>query len=269
MNPKVSVIITTFRRSAYLKKAIASVLEQELSSFEVIVVNDDPADAETSKVVSSFGDSRIVYIKNEKNLGSTKSLNVGLETAKGEYAAILDDDDEWICKDKLSRQVAFLDNHPEHVLVGTNSVVVTYKDDKEITRTGVPEKDKELRERMLTANPFAHSSVLYRRETALSFGGYDWSLPRGKGLDLKLKLGKQGKMAVFPEACLKYREASEKERNIITARAEDVKATLRVVLRHRKEYPRAFRAILVLIFRVCAFSLLQVINIKNYGKRKK
>src|SRR3989344_5646213 len=144
MIPKVSVVITTFRRPTYLKGAIASVLKQDFKNFEVIVVNDDPTDVETDKVISSFGDSRIIYIKNKKNLGSAKSLNVGLETAKGEYAAILDDDDEWICKDKLSRQKNFLDNHPEHVLVGTKVVVVTYEGDKEIIRPNLPGNDGEL-----------------------------------------------------------------------------------------------------------------------------
>jgi glycosyltransferase involved in cell wall biosynthesis len=259
MNVEVSVIITTFRRSGYLKKAIASVLEQDFERFELIVVNDDPTDRETDQIIGSFHDSRIVYLKNKENLGGAGSLNIGLRAAKGKYIAILDDDDEWICKDKLSKQVRFLEERPDHVLVGTRMAVVNYGDDKEIIRPEVPEDDRELRKLMLTANPFAHSSVLYRRETALSLGGYDSGLLRGKDLDLVLRLGKKGKVAVLPKCCLKYREASHKERNIVAIRLKDAKATLKVVWRYRKSYPRALPAVAVLVFRVFVFSVLWVI----------
>jgi hypothetical protein len=171
----------------------------------------------------------------------------------------LDDDDEWICGDKLSKQIEFLEKRADYVLIGTRMVVVNYGDDKEIVRPEVPEDDKELRKLMLTANPFAHSSVLYHREAALSLGGYDSGLLRGKDLDLILRLGKKGKVAVLPERCLKYREASNKERNIIVARLKDAKATLKVVRRYKKDYPRAFFAIAILVFRVFVFSVLWVI----------
>jgi len=259
VSPRVSVIITTFRRPAYLKKAVASVLGQDFGNFELIIVNDGPADAETDAVVSSFRDDRIKYLRNGENLGGAKSLNIGLGAATGKYIAILDDDDEWICGDKLSRQVGFLEKRADYVLVGTRMVVVNYADDKEIVRPEVPEDDKELRKRMLTANPFAHSSILYPREVALSLGGYDSSLLRGKDLDLILRLGKKGKVAVLPDYCLKYREASNKERNIIVARLRDAKATLKVVWRYKQSYPRGFSALVVQVFRVFVFSILWVI----------
>jgi glycosyltransferase involved in cell wall biosynthesis len=104
---KVSVIITTYKRPHYLKEAIDSVLGQSFKDLELIVVNDDPIGFEAEKIVLSYDDPRVVYVKNEKNLGGVKSLNIGLKTAKGEFVAILDDDDVWLDKDKIQKQVSF------------------------------------------------------------------------------------------------------------------------------------------------------------------
>ncbi|MFH0712277.1 MAG: glycosyltransferase [Candidatus Jorgensenbacteria bacterium] len=240
MIPKVSVVITTFRRPTYLRGAIASVLKQDFKNFEVIVVNDDPTDVETDKVISSFSDSRIIYIKNKKNLGSAKSLNVGLETAKGEYAAILDDDDVWASPEKLKKQADFLDKNREHVLVGTNMIVVDAGSGKEIIKSRIPAADEELRRLFFKNNPFAHSSVMFKRKVAVSLGGYDETLPRGKDYDLWLKLAKKGKVAVLPDYFLKYREASFENRNLVKQRYEDAKWTLEVMRRHRREFSNTF-----------------------------
>ena len=79
---KVSVIITTYKRPDYLWQAIESVLKQTFKDFELIIVNDDPESQSLEKIISSYKDPRIIYIKNEKNLGGAKSLNLGLKAAK-------------------------------------------------------------------------------------------------------------------------------------------------------------------------------------------
>ncbi|MCP6720033.1 MAG: glycosyltransferase [Patescibacteria group bacterium] len=234
--PQVSVIITTFKRPQFLREAIRSVLSQKFEDFELIVVNDDPSGAEIDGIVSSFKDSRIFYIKNKENFGSARSLNVGLNQAKGDYIAILDDDDAWISKEKLGRQVEFLDRSKEYVLVGTNTVVVDAQSGKEIVKSQISSADEELRKSFFRSNPFAHSSVMFRKEKALEVGGYDESLPRGKDYDLWLKLAKKGKVSVLPDYFLKYREATFKDRNLVRQRYKDAKWTLEVMKRHYQDF---------------------------------
>ncbi len=253
-----SVIITTFKRPQFLREAIESVLKQSFRDFELIVVNDDPAGAEVQEIVSSFRDPRIVYVKNKTNLGSAKSLNVGLGKAKGKYIAILDDDDVWLSSEKLKEQVGFLEKYKKHVLVGTNFVAVDAESGREIIKSRIPATDGELRKKFFKNNPFAHSSVMFRKETAVSVGGYDESLLRGKDYDLWLKLAKKGKVAVLREHFLKYREAGYESRNLVKQRYEDAKWTLEVMRRHRRDFPNSFFPYLRQRFRYLVFKLLLI-----------
>lgn len=105
----VSVIITTCMRSPdMVKRAINSVISQTYQDWELIVVDDSPANygerIQVKKTVESYGDNRIRYIAHEDNKGACVARNTGLEQAVGEYIAYLDDDDEWM-PDKLSLQV--------------------------------------------------------------------------------------------------------------------------------------------------------------------
>ena len=129
---KVSVIITTYKRPDYLRQAIESVLKQTFKDFELIIVDDDPESQNLEKVILSYRDPRIIYIKNEENLGGAKSLNVGLKVANGDYIAILDDDDVWLSEDKMEKQVKFLDENPDYIIVGTSSIEVDHESETEV-----------------------------------------------------------------------------------------------------------------------------------------
>lgn len=90
--PFFSVIIPTYNRAKYIKKAIESVLNQTFSDFELIIADDASTD-NTKEIVSSIKDSRIIYFKNEKNLERCITRNKGIQMAKGKYIAFLDSDD--------------------------------------------------------------------------------------------------------------------------------------------------------------------------------
>ena len=105
--PKVSVIIPTYNRAAFLRLAIASVLNQTFQNFEIIVI-DDASQDHTREVVNSLSDTRIRYIRHEGNRGVAVSRNTGVVNAKGSYIAFLDDDDEWF-PEKLQKQFDLLE----------------------------------------------------------------------------------------------------------------------------------------------------------------
>lgn len=255
-NPDVSVIITTYNRPGTLRRAIESVLNQDFKNFELIVVDDGSA-PETKKLVKSFNDPRIIYARNPKNLGGTKSLNIGLKRARGKYICPLDDDDEWIDRRKLSKQLNFLEKHPDYVAVGTNAEVRLLNGIGEfikLVKTVVPLSDEEIRNRLIFTNLIAHVSSMYRRDKALTVGGYDEDLERGKDWDLFLKLGKIGKLANIPDVCVRFDEKRK-----IVLKYKDSKAKLRIILRHIA-YPNFLRSFMTELVRMCVFSILNLIK---------
>ena len=108
---KVSVIIRTYNRAYIIAEAIESALKQTYDDYEVLVVDDGSTD-DTPGIVKGFHDSRLRYVRHEKNLGVGAACNTGVAQAKGELIAFLDSDDLWK-PEKLERQVACMVRHPE------------------------------------------------------------------------------------------------------------------------------------------------------------
>ena len=116
----VSVIITTCKREPEMvERAIASVAGQSYHNWELIIIDDSPESYDKRDQVYSmiqrYSDKYTVfYHRNEENSGACYSRNRGLEIAKGEYIAFLDDDDEWL-PEKLAEQVRIIEATPEKV----------------------------------------------------------------------------------------------------------------------------------------------------------
>jgi glycosyltransferase involved in cell wall biosynthesis len=100
----ISVVIPTYNRYNFLKRAIKSVLNQTFKAKEIIVV-DDGSDDNTYKIKDEFKDIKYIYYN--ENMGVSFARNIGILNAKYDYVAFLDSDDEWH-KDKLKEQVDFL-----------------------------------------------------------------------------------------------------------------------------------------------------------------
>lgn len=107
----VSVLIPSYNHSAYIASTIQSVLNQSFSDFELLI-RDDCSTDNSSEIISGFSDSRIRAFLSEKNVGVVRSLNFLMEQAKGKYLAILGSDDLRM-PEKLEKQVAFLESHPD------------------------------------------------------------------------------------------------------------------------------------------------------------
>lgn len=113
MLTKVSVIVPTYKRSPeYLERALNSILNQTYPEFEVIVVDDNSPDSLERINIESFmktfsNNNKIVYVKNEKNLGGSLARNKGINIASGEYLTFLDDDDEYEPQ-KIEKQINYM-----------------------------------------------------------------------------------------------------------------------------------------------------------------
>lgn len=112
---KVSIILCFYNEEKYLREAIDSVLAQTYTNFELVIVNDGSTDGSES-IVKSYGDDRIVYVTYEGNKRLAYARNRGLEKATGEYVGFFDGDDI-LLPDKIEKEVRFLNEHPEILLV--------------------------------------------------------------------------------------------------------------------------------------------------------
>jgi len=146
----------------YLKETIESVLNQTFNDFEFLIINDCSTD-KTASILKKYAeqDPRIKIIDNPKNIGLTKSLNKGINQARGEYIARIDSGDKWK-KNKLFLQNKFLERHPETILLGTQATMAD-QGKNTITYTKYPTDDKNIRLWFLKGtNPFVHSSVIFK-----------------------------------------------------------------------------------------------------------
>ena len=107
--PKVSIVITTFKREAiFLKRCIDSIVDQTYKNIEIIIVDDNPGDNALSKEIITDllpQYDGLIYIKHTINQGAQVSRNDGIKKSTGELVAFLDDDDEWM-EEKLCHQVS-------------------------------------------------------------------------------------------------------------------------------------------------------------------
>ena len=223
---RVSVIITTSGRKTLLE-AIKSVKDQTFNDWELIVVNDCPTNP-----LREMGD-RIKIINNQNRLGGCKSLNVGLREARGQYIAILDDDDLWISKDKLERQVKFLDENTDYIACGTNP------------QSGQGEEIKI----NLTGTPFAHVSMMFRKGLL-----YDERLERAKDLDMMVRLSQIGKLGLIKDCSVSFAISKDLNKKI-----DDCQWHRKVCLMH-KEMPDWLRVYISLWIRELKLRYYKVKN---------
>jgi glycosyltransferase involved in cell wall biosynthesis len=234
MLPRVSVIMLTYNRPHLLGNGITSILTQQFQDWELLVVHDGP-NQQIPLIMAEWQqrDPRILYFHRAVPGNIAEATNFGLSRARGEYIAILDDDDDWAEPAKLSMQIQFLDTHRDHCCCG-GGVIVIDPAGREQMRYLKPEHDEQIKRRALMANPLAHSTTLYRRDAALKTGGYDETLPGFQDWDLWLKLGKIGKLYNFPEYFLRYR-VWQGSGSFHQSKGNTTSA-LRITRRHRHDY---------------------------------
>ena len=126
-HPRVSVVIATYNRPAFLRCAIASVVRGSYENFEIIVT-DDAGSKENRQVVESFGDPRLRYRRSAVRLGSAGNHREGLKIATGEYIRLLNDDDEWD-KELLTRLVPIIDENSNVVVAFSDHWVIDAEGD--------------------------------------------------------------------------------------------------------------------------------------------
>ena len=203
--PKISVIMSSYNRAQYIKEAIESILNQTYQDFELIII-DDCSKKETQDVIEKYAqnDKRIIFLKNEHNMGQVLTRNRGLEIAKGEYIAILDDDDISL-PTRFEKQVEYMDKNPDIMLSGTD--IQTFDGDG--TKTSwVDLFDPEIISVLINFyNPFCASTLIFRNDFIKKHNiKYDNSVCHAEDYDLYRQfLVAGGKISNLPQVLVKYR----------------------------------------------------------------
>lgn len=157
--PRVSVLVPIYNTNfVHLRQCIDSILNQTFGDFELIILNDSPENNELDNVIRQYDDTRIRYIKNEYNMGISKSRNKLINLANGEYLAIHDHDDI-SHPTRFQHQVDFLDNNPYVGVVGTWA---HWFGDKNFIKKN-PEFDTDIKIKLTDVCAIMHTSAMIRK----------------------------------------------------------------------------------------------------------
>ncbi len=189
-----------FNEKEYLLESIESLLKQNLSKFEIIIVDDASTDNSVD-IVQQYDDDRITLIQNNKNKGLTTSLNRALSEATGEYVARQDADDI-SDPDRLERQVQFLDRHKEVAVVGTGAHLID--GDGQVIDRRIPKCDPSFDD-FLDKGHLIHGSIMARKSVLEDVGGYNEFFRYGQDQELWLRLAKKQSIANIPQPLYNHR----------------------------------------------------------------
>ncbi len=196
----VSIITSVYNCEDYVEDMINSILNQSYDDWELIIIDDASSD-NTWEIISSFVDHRIVKLKNEKNEGLTVNLNKAWDLAKGEYLARIDGDDI-AYYGRLSKQVEYMERHPDTVILGGGMTFIGEKhsifepyNSAEMNRVG-----------LLFDVVMGHPTMMMRKK-ALEQNGikYNSNLRFAQDYDLEYRASQIGEITAIPECVIKYR----------------------------------------------------------------
>lgn len=198
----VSVIMCAYNSEAFISETIDSILEQTYQNLELIIVDDGSTDM-TEKIILSYNDKRINYIKNQANKGIFWSANIGLKNSRGKYIARIDSDDI-AHKMRLEEQVSFMEKNPEIGLCGTESI--TFSSDKKHNKSILPHSHDEIRAYFMFSNCVVHPTIMVRKSVLEAHGvEYNSKYVAGGDFAFYMSLINKTQFANIPKPLLYYR----------------------------------------------------------------
>jgi glycosyltransferase involved in cell wall biosynthesis len=187
--PKVSVVIPSYNRARYLRRAIQSVLDQTFKDFEIIVVDDASTD-ETPQIVEAFRNPTIRYFRHDTNQREARSRNPGVQNAVGEYIAFLDDDDSWLPQ-KLALQVDLFDKSPSKLgAVYCSSLEVDGETGRVLSKWNAQKRGNIFRDLSEVNWIGIPSVIVLRRQCFDTLGLFDEQIEFGLDFDMWIRVAR-------------------------------------------------------------------------------
>lgn len=197
-HPPLTVLMPVYNGAAYLSGSVESILGQSYGEFRFVIV-DDGSEDDTPDLLAAYQarDERVRVIRNDRNLGLTRSLNKALSLTEGEWVARMDCDDVSL-PGRFAAQTAFFERHPEAAMVGVAWKEMSADLERTIRVMRPPTEYDRIRRRILAHNVFCHSAVMMRRAPVMASGGYNERDVYSQDYDLWLRV-----VARYPVANLR------------------------------------------------------------------
>jgi glycosyltransferase involved in cell wall biosynthesis len=206
--PAVSVVLPVHNGAAFLAAALDSVLAQSVRDFECIVIDDGSTDATPAMLAEvARADARLRVVRIE-HAGIVAGLNRGLAEARAPLIMRMDADDVAL-PDRMARQAAFLQAHPEVAVVG-GAIELIDRAGRRLRRVAYPTDPAAIAAALPRGAPLAHPAVMMRRDAVRGCGGYRPQFQYAEDYDLWLRIAERAQIANLPEVVLRYRNHSQK-----------------------------------------------------------
>jgi glycosyltransferase involved in cell wall biosynthesis len=202
-SPLVSIIIPVFNGALYLEEAVASIQKNTYRNIEILLVNDGSTDKSKHLCEALTKRYRNVrFFDFPRNRGLGRVLNFALEKAKGNLICRLNQDDRML-PIRIATQVAFLQKHPEVLVVG--SCIKLFDNTGKVQMVKFLEQDLDIKKFWYIVSPFSDPSVMYRKDEAINVGGYCQEFWPADDTHLWYRMGMKGKLANIQKPLVEVR----------------------------------------------------------------
>jgi len=207
--PEVSVLVTCYNSMAHIVDVLDSLFIQEFANFEIVVIDDHSKDETLALLKSLATKNPCLKVYSNPSKGRGKALNFGLKMCIGKYVAINDADD-FSLPNRLKKQYDFLENNIGYGLVGSMSDLKFLDSGKVITNHSAmrPVTDSDIRKYFTIGQPIQHVTVMFRKDLAVSLGGYNERIKFLFDRDLFLKIAQVSKLHNLNEVLVMVGEHS-------------------------------------------------------------
>lgn len=203
--PLVSIVIPVFNAADYLREAVDSVLGQDYSNVELIVLDDGSTD-NSIEILKSYNEG-LFLLESHANIGQSATMNLGWSMAKGDVLSYLSADDA-LLPGAVTRSVESLNNHENVVMTYCDYMLMDSKS-ADLRRVYAPEFDYEKMVSDIVVQP--GPGVFFRRSAFTKIGGWNSSYRQVPDLEYWLRLGLVGDFLRIPEVLAKFRVHDESQ----------------------------------------------------------
>jgi|GEM_PF-1503008 len=201
--PQISIVIPVWNGERYLRQTLDSILAQDLTDFELLVIDDGSADG-TAGILREYSRDPRLRVHTQENQGLVRTRNIGLSMASCELLAFIDADDLAVPA-RMSLQSAYLNAHPDVAAVGSHILYID-PDGRPLRTLRYPTGPAKVAAALQDHNALAQPAIMIRRSAALAVGGYRNAFRYGaEDYDLWLRMSERHAVDNLPQVLTHYR----------------------------------------------------------------